>query len=108
MVAAMVVGFDIDIAKLLISVIHERSFKASTTYPFACMIFQLCRIAGMTIWHIDVLRTPTESVDISLIWDKDNEASPRREPRIEVQPLGENLLDSVEQNPRGLSGNTSA
>ena len=54
LVAAMVDVFEIDFARLLIYVIHERVFKASTTYPFACMTFQLCRNDGVPIWHIDV------------------------------------------------------
>ena len=58
-VAAMVVGFEIYVVRFLISVIHDRDFKASTTYPFSCMIFQLCRNAGVPIWHIGFLRTPT-------------------------------------------------
>ena len=48
LVAALVAG-GIDFARLLISVIHERDFKTSTTYLFACMIFHLCRDAGVTI-----------------------------------------------------------
>ena len=38
--AAMVVGFEVDFAWLLQAVIHERDFKATTTYPFPCMIFE--------------------------------------------------------------------
>ena len=46
LVAALVAGLEIDFASLLIFVIHMRDFKTSTTYPFAYMIFQLCRDAG--------------------------------------------------------------
>lgn len=52
----------------------------------------------MTIWQIDVLYTPTGSVDISIIRDDANEAAPRRGTRIDVQTLGENLADTVEQD----------
>lgn len=82
---------------MLISVMHEQSFKAYTTYPFGCMIFQLCTSSGVTIWHIDVLHTPTASVYIGLIRDEANEAALRRGPRVEVQPLGENMEDTVKQ-----------
>lgn len=51
----------------------------------------------MPIWHIDVLRTPTRTVDIGLIRDEANEAAPNRGLRVEVQLLGENLADTVEQ-----------
>ena len=97
MVAEMVAEFEIDYVRLLISVIHKRDFKASTTYPFACMIFQLCRNAGVPIWHIDVLHTPTGSVVIGLTRDEANEAALWRGPKVEVQPLGENLADTVEK-----------
>lgn len=38
LVAALVAKFEIDFARVLISLIHERAFKAYTTYPFAYMI----------------------------------------------------------------------
>lgn len=44
LVATLADGLEVDFARLLISVIHESAFKASTTYPFPCMIFQLCGI----------------------------------------------------------------
>uniref|UniRef100_M1DGJ9 Integrase core domain containing protein n=1 Tax=Solanum tuberosum TaxID=4113 RepID=M1DGJ9_SOLTU len=47
MVAALVTGFEIDFAHMLIAEIHERAFKASTTYPFPCLILQLCRDSGV-------------------------------------------------------------
>ena len=76
---------------------HERSFKASTTYPFDCMMFQLCTSAGVTIWHIDVLCTPSGSVDIGPIRDEANKIAPRKGTKVEVPPLGENLEDTVKQ-----------
>ena len=39
LVEALVVGLEIDYPRVLITVIHERAFKTSTTYPFACLIF---------------------------------------------------------------------
>ena len=95
LVASLVDGLEIDFVRLLIIVIHERDFKSSITYPFACMIFQLCTSAGVTIWQINVLRTPTGSVDIGIIQDEAIEVGPRRGPRVEVQPLRENLEDTV-------------
>ena len=44
MVTALVTRFEIDFAKLLISIIHERDFKTFTTYPFTCMIFGFVRM----------------------------------------------------------------
>ena len=43
LVAALVVGLEIDYAKVLITVIPKRALKTSTTYPFASLIFQFCR-----------------------------------------------------------------
>ena len=91
----MVTGFEIDFQRLLLYVIHERAFKTSTNYPFPYMIFQLCRAAGVPIWHIDVLYTSTRTVDIGLIRDEANKGAPNRGPRVDVQPLGENLADTV-------------
>ena len=61
------------------------------------MIFELCRATGVPIWHIDVLHTSTRTVDIRLIRNEANEAAPHRVPRVDVQLLGENLADTVEQ-----------
>ena len=74
---------------------HERSFKITTTYPFPCMIFSLCKSAGVPIWHIYQLKTPLGTVDIGLIRDEASELAPRRGPRPEVPPLGENLADTL-------------
>ena len=68
---------------------------SSNTYVFACMIFQMCRDAGVPIWHRDVLRTPIGTVDIGLIRDETIEAAPRRGLRVDVQPLSENLANTV-------------
>ena len=76
---------------------HERAFKVTTTNPFPCMIFSLCRSTEVPIWHIDQLKTLLGTVDISLIKDKANELSPCRGPRQELPPLGENLAETVAQ-----------
>lgn len=49
--------------------IHERDFKYSTTYPFVCLIFNLCRDVVVTIWHCNTLYTMGGTVDIGLISD---------------------------------------
>ena len=56
--AAMIDRFEVDFAWLLQAVMNERAFKFTTTYPFSCMIFALCRSAGEPIWHVDQLKTP--------------------------------------------------
>ena len=99
--AVLVAGLEIVFVRLLISVIHERDFKASTTYPFVYMIFQLCTDVGVPLWHCDVLLTPIGFMDISLIRDEVNVAAPRRGPRVDLQPLSENLADTVEQYQGG-------
>ena len=97
LMAAMIAGFEVDFAWLLKAVMHERTFKVTTTYLFPCMTFSLCRSTGVTIWHIDQLRTPLGTVDIGLIRDEANELVPRREPSPELPSLGDNLADKVAQ-----------
>ena len=58
LMAAMIARFEVDFTWLLQTVMHERAFKVTTTYPFPCMIFALLRSAGVPIWHVDQLRTP--------------------------------------------------
>uniref|UniRef100_M1DLY7 Integrase core domain containing protein n=1 Tax=Solanum tuberosum TaxID=4113 RepID=M1DLY7_SOLTU len=96
MVAALVVGLEIDFARMLLTEIHERAFKTSTTYPFPCLIFQLFRDSGVPIWHCDRLIHPTGTLDVDLIRDEANVAAPHRGPQIDV-PLGTGLVDVVEQ-----------
>ena len=55
--AAMIAGFEVDFTWLLQAVMHERDFKSTTTYPFPCMVFALCRSAGVPVWHIDMIKT---------------------------------------------------
>uniref|UniRef100_M1DUM3 Integrase core domain containing protein n=1 Tax=Solanum tuberosum TaxID=4113 RepID=M1DUM3_SOLTU len=97
MVAALVVGLEINFSRMIIAEIHERDFKASTTYHFPCLIFQLCRDSGVPIWHCDKLIRATRTLDIDLIRDEANVVAPRREPQVEVPPLGVDLVDDVEQ-----------
>ena len=74
---------------------HERAFKVTTTYPFPCVIFSLCRSAGVPIWHVDQLKTPQGTVDVGLIIDEANELAPRRGPRPDLPPLADDLADTV-------------
>ena len=97
LMAVMIVGFEVDFAWLLQAVMHERAFKVTTTYPFPCMIFSLCRSASVPIWHVDQLKTPKGIVDIGLIRDEANELSPRRGPCPELPPLADDLADTVAQ-----------
>ena len=76
LVAALVLGLEIDFVKLLITVIHERSFKTSTSYPFACLIFHLCRDVILPICHFDTLRSLVWTGYIGLIKDETNVAAP--------------------------------
>ena len=82
--AAMIARFEVDFAWLLQAAMHERAFKVTTTYPFTCMIFALCRTAGVPIWYIDKLKTPQGTGDVGLIKDEANELAPRRGPCPEV------------------------
>ena len=47
LMAAMISEFEVDFAWLLQEVMHERAFKVTTTYTLSCMIFALCRSAGV-------------------------------------------------------------
>ncbi|KAG5586016.1 hypothetical protein H5410_046450 [Solanum commersonii] len=49
--------------------------------------------SGVPIWHCDKLVHPTGALDISLIQDEANVAAPRREPQVEVPPLGVDLAE---------------
>ena len=93
----MIAGFELNFACLLEVVMHERDFKVITIYPFPCMIFSSCRFAGVPIKHMDQLKTPLGTVYISLIRDVANELAPRRVPRLELPPFGDNLADTVAQ-----------
>ena len=92
--AAMIAGFEVDFAWVH-AFMHERAFKVTTTYPFPCMIFALCRCAGVPIWHINQLKTPQGTVHVGLIRDESNELAPCRGPRPELQPLADDLADTV-------------
>ena len=83
-VATLVDELEINFAKLLISMIHERDFKSSTTYPFARMIFLLYKDDGVPLWHCDVLCTPTGIVDIYLIRDETDVEAPRQGPLVDL------------------------
>uniref|UniRef100_M1DTS8 Integrase core domain containing protein n=1 Tax=Solanum tuberosum TaxID=4113 RepID=M1DTS8_SOLTU len=53
--------------------------------------------SGVPIWNCDRLIHPTGTLDIGLIRDEANVAAPRREPQVEVPPLGADLADTVGQ-----------
>uniref|UniRef100_M1DXI3 Integrase core domain containing protein n=1 Tax=Solanum tuberosum TaxID=4113 RepID=M1DXI3_SOLTU len=95
----MVVGLEVDFVFLLIDEIHERAFKATTTLSFPCLIFQLCGDVGVPVWHCDRLVQATKTLDISIIRDEANVIALRREPEVEVSPLGDDLVEDVEQAP---------
>ena len=95
--AAMIAGFEVEFVWLLQEVMHQRAFKVTTSYPFPCMLFSLCRSARVPIWHVDMLKTPLGTFDIGLIRDEANELAPRRGPRPEFHPLGDNLAEMVAQ-----------
>ena len=92
---AMIAGFEVDFAWLLQAVMHERALKVTTTYPFSCMIFTLCKSAGVPIWHVDQLKTPQGTVDVGLIRDEANELAPCRGPCLELPPLTDDLANTV-------------
>uniref|UniRef100_M1DCI6 Integrase core domain containing protein n=1 Tax=Solanum tuberosum TaxID=4113 RepID=M1DCI6_SOLTU len=81
-VAALVAVVEIEFAHMLLIEIHKRAFKTSTTYPFLCLIFQLCRASGVPIWHCDRLIHPTGTLDIGLLQDEATVAAPSREPKL--------------------------
>lgn len=100
LVEALVARLVIDFTMLLNSVINERDFKNSTAYPFSCMILQLCKNTGVSLWKCDILFSPTRIVDIGLITDEANVAAPWHGPELILQPLSENLADTVELDQR--------
>ena len=75
---------------------HARE-GVTTTYPFPCMIFALCRSAGVPIWHVDQLKTPQGTVDVDLIRGEANELAQHRGPCPELPPLADDLADTVAQ-----------
>ena len=52
--------------------------------------------AGVPLWHVDVLSTPNMTVDIDLIKDETNVAVPEQGPKVDLQPVSENLVDTLE------------
>ena len=69
LMVAMIIEFEVDFTWLLQEVMHKRDFKVTTTYPFLCMIFALCRSAGVPICHVDQLKTLQGTIDVGLIID---------------------------------------
>lgn len=61
-------------------------------------MFNLLGLYGgwIPIWYYDTLQTPVGTIDIGLIRDEANAATPRRGSKIEVPPMSENLVEMVE------------
>uniref|UniRef100_M1E166 Integrase core domain containing protein n=1 Tax=Solanum tuberosum TaxID=4113 RepID=M1E166_SOLTU len=76
MVAVLVTGLVMNFPRLLLGELHEWAFKTTTTYHFPSMIFQLCKDAGVPIWHCDKLVYATWTLDIGLIQDDANGDGP--------------------------------
>ncbi|KAG5605217.1 hypothetical protein H5410_026709 [Solanum commersonii] len=94
MVAALVAGVEIDFARIFGRDTRE-AFRPPLLTPFHALFFgpgdSECRP------HYDRLVHPTGALDIGLIRDEANIAAPRREPKVEVPPLGTDLADTVGQ-----------
>lgn len=86
----------IDFTQMITTEIHKKAIKTSTTYSFPYVIFQLCTDAGVPIWPYDRLCKQTFTPDIGLIKDEANIATPHKGPRIEVPPLSDNMVYTVE------------
>uniref|UniRef100_M1DIX6 Integrase core domain containing protein n=1 Tax=Solanum tuberosum TaxID=4113 RepID=M1DIX6_SOLTU len=97
MLAAIMAGLQIDFFRILIAEIHKRAFKTTTTLPFPCLIFHLCRECSVSIWHCDRLLEVNRTIDIGLIKDETNLDAPQRETQVTVPPLGDDLTAFVEQ-----------
>ena len=76
---------------------HERAFKVTTTYPFPCMIFAICRSTGVPIWHVDQFKTPQGTINVVLIRDEASQMASRRGPHLELPPLADDLANTVAQ-----------
>ena len=98
LMAAMISGFNVYFWCLLQAVMHERDFKDTTTYPLWWMFFSLCRLEGVGVWHVDVLKNPPDIVDIGLIRDETNELANQRRPRPNVYRLWKNIVATLEQS----------
>ena len=95
LMVVMIDGFELDLTWLRNAVMNEITFKVTTSYPFPCMIFSLCRCTGVPIWHVDQLKTLLGTVDIGLIRDEANKLAPQKGPRQYLPPLGDDLCDTV-------------
>lgn len=57
LVTSIIVGYDIDWARLIAGEIHERDLTRSISIPFPCLIYCLCIAVGMEILHnMDTIR----------------------------------------------------
>lgn len=90
-------GLEVVFARILIAEIHEKAFKTTFTFPFLCLIFHQCRGVGIPIWHFDSLIEATKTMDIGIIRDDANLVAQRKEPQVNLPPLGADLVVDVEQ-----------
>ncbi|WMV33243.1 hypothetical protein MTR67_026628 [Solanum verrucosum] len=79
MLAAMIVGLEIDFACIYIAKIHEKAFRAATTLPFPSLIFLQCRDSSVQVWDCHMLLNAAKTLDIGLIRDNATVAAPCRE-----------------------------
>uniref|UniRef100_M1DP51 Putative plant transposon protein domain-containing protein n=1 Tax=Solanum tuberosum TaxID=4113 RepID=M1DP51_SOLTU len=97
MLETLVEGLEIDFAWILIAKIHDRALKTTTTFPFHCLIFHLCRAVVVPIFQCDILIGATKTMDIVLIRDNANLVAPWRDPQVDLPPLGTDLAEDVEK-----------
>uniref|UniRef100_M1DEJ7 Putative plant transposon protein domain-containing protein n=1 Tax=Solanum tuberosum TaxID=4113 RepID=M1DEJ7_SOLTU len=76
MLVALLVRLEIDFTQIIISEIHERAFRRTTTFPFPCLIFRMCKESIVSIWHCERLVKVTKTVDVRLIQDDTNPVAP--------------------------------
>uniref|UniRef100_M1DAD5 Integrase core domain containing protein n=1 Tax=Solanum tuberosum TaxID=4113 RepID=M1DAD5_SOLTU len=81
-------------------IVRSGAFQRNAEQREAVLLW-LARDSGVLIWHCDKLVYPTGALDIGLIRDEANVAAPRREPQVEVPPLGADLADIVGQAQGG-------
>uniref|UniRef100_M1DK40 Integrase core domain containing protein n=1 Tax=Solanum tuberosum TaxID=4113 RepID=M1DK40_SOLTU len=89
-------SLEVDFSRIIIAEIHDRVFYKTTTMPFLCLIFRLCREATIPLWPFDRLVEVFKTVDMGLIKDDANHTAPRkghtaRTPRAPT-PLGSVLI----------------
>ncbi|WMV18578.1 hypothetical protein MTR67_011963 [Solanum verrucosum] len=92
MLAAIMVGLEIDFSCILITEIHERVFWRTTIMPFPCLIFHLCRDILVPVWHCDRLTEATKTIDVGLIKEDADPVALRKGIYIELPPMGDDTI----------------